>query len=117
MLWLRGFPLKYAYFPKEELVAEMQKVLLKNWVESMLINVPVLGIRFSISDASVIGSASLTVIAIWLFYTLRRENHAIGQLLHLAKDESQNTKAFVYHGVSATQVFATTSKYDEPLSI
>jgi len=103
-----------AFSQSDEVVAEMQRTLLRYWVESTFITIPLLGIRFSIADASVIGPLALTVLAIWLFYNFRRENHLIGQTLRDAVNEQQETHAFVYHGICSTQVFATLSHNDAP---
>jgi hypothetical protein len=110
--WLRHFAL--GAFADDPVVVELQKNLLRGWVESLFISVPLLGIRFTNSDASIIGSVALTIISIWLFYAMRRENHLIGQAIRDAADEPQEIKAFVYYGVSGTQVFATLSGNDAP---
>jgi hypothetical protein len=122
MSWLRGFPLSMRSFgmgppgvPADEVVAALQRSLMQQWVESQFITVPLLGLKFCVADASIVGSVALTVISIWLFYSLRRENHVTGQTFRDVADEGQELKAFVYHGVASTQVFATLSQNDEPM--
>ena len=95
--------------------ADLQKELLKTWVNSLFLNFPVLGVRFSIYDAWIIGSFALIVLAAWEFFALRRENDLIARLLQDASQQNQSTKCFVYHGILGTQLFATISDSSEPI--
>jgi hypothetical protein len=54
---------------------------LQDWAESRTVAISLLGIRVSIDDAPVLGTASLFVISLWLFLLMRRENHTVGFLL------------------------------------
>lgn len=55
---------------------------LKDWAASRTVQVSLLGIRVSVDDAAVLGSAVLLVLSLWLLLVVRRENHTIGSLLN-----------------------------------
>jgi hypothetical protein len=95
---------------------------LKDWASSRTVQVSLLGIRVSIDDAAVLGSAVLFVISLWLFLVARRENHTIGLLLrhtdtpHPTSDgqsndvDQVNTKTqrwLIFHTVLANSLFVT----------
>jgi len=54
---------------------------LKDWAASRIVHISLLGIRVSVDDAAVLGSAVLVVLSFWLVLVTRRENHTIGFLL------------------------------------
>jgi hypothetical protein len=108
-LWRNGFA-------TDAPTQELQKALLKGWVDSMFVNVPLIGLKFSIADGWIIGGAALLILAIWEFYALRRENHLIGWLLQDVQGENRRVRSFVFHGICGTQVFATLTENDEPIS-
>lgn len=54
---------------------------LKDWAQSRIVQISPLGIRVSIDDVAVLGSACLFVLSLWLVLVARRENHTIGLLL------------------------------------
>jgi hypothetical protein len=107
-LWDRGFATNAP-------TAVLQKSLLKGWVDSLFVSVPLLGLKFSIADAALLGSFTLLILAIWKFYVLRRENHLIGGLLHDARHETSRIRSYVFHGICGTQVFATLTNNDNPI--
>jgi len=109
-LWTHGFAKNNS--PTEEL----QKALLKGWVDSMFVNIPLFGIRFSTSDAWFLGTVALFIISMWEFYGSRRENHLIGDLLRDAACEDKWTRAFVFCGIWGKQVFATLTDNDLPIT-
>jgi hypothetical protein len=98
-----------------EVVKELKMNLLSNWVDQLFVNVPLFGLKFSVADASVIGAIALTIISIWFFYCLRRENHMIGVTLRLAQNESQDIKSYIYYGICGQQVFGTQTTNDDPI--
>jgi hypothetical protein len=53
----------------------------KDWAASRTIMISLLGIRVSVDDAAVLGTAVLFVFSLWLLLVARRENHTIGFLL------------------------------------
>lgn len=53
----------------------------RDWAASRTVLISLLGIRVSVDDAAVLGTAVLFVLSLWLFLVARRENHTIGFLL------------------------------------
>src|SRR5262245_14093092 len=49
-LWKSGFS-------TNEPTQELQKALLRGWVDSMFVNVPLIGLKFSIADGWILGGA------------------------------------------------------------
>jgi hypothetical protein len=86
-------------FDKNPVVRELQKELVKNWVDQQFVNVPLVGLKFAVADENMVGGIALIVISIWLFYCLRRENLMIGTLMRVAKDETPAIRAHVYTGL------------------
>ena len=95
---------------------ELQLSLIKGWVESMTVNVGLLGVKFSVVDASLIGVIALMIVSAWLFYSARRENHIIGKTCILAENSSAEIKEYVFYGLSFTQMFGSLSNNDSPIS-
>ena len=54
---------------------------LRDWAASRIIHISILGIRVSVDDAAVLGTAVLFVLSLWLLLVARRENRTIGSLL------------------------------------
>ena len=54
---------------------------LRDWAASRIVLISLLGIRVSVDDAAVLGSAVLLILSLWLMLLARRENHTIGFLL------------------------------------
>ena len=81
-----------------------------------MITVSLLGIHVGVSDMAVLGSLTLLVCSIWLFFTIRRHNHSVGNLLRDTKEIPQQARRFVFYGVSAALVFTTVTSYDEAIS-
>lgn len=107
-MWTSGFA-------TNEPTAELQRALLKAWVESLFVSVPLFGIRFSVNDIWILGTVALLILAIWEFYGARRENHLIGGLFRDAAGEDERTRAYVFYGVCGTQVFGTLTDDDAPI--
>ncbi len=96
-------------------IEELQRALLKEWVSSRVVSIPLLGIKAGISDGAVLGILGLAVTSIWLFYTIRSENHAIAILLRDTLKEPQETKRLIFHGIVARMVLTTISDNDSPI--
>lgn len=99
--WYRFFALKPAFnrcdgCPAGTTATEpttlAQEQLLKSWVESLIVTVSPLGMKFGVSDISFVGSTSLLILVTVVFYCARRENHTIAHLLIDSKDESQEIR-------------------------
>jgi hypothetical protein len=54
---------------------------LKDWAASRTVQISLLGIRVSVDDAAILGSAGLFVLSLWLLLLARQEYHIIGSLL------------------------------------
>ena len=79
-VWILG--LMDREFGKETKVADvLTDQALKDWAASRSVQVPLLGIRTSVDDAPVLGTATLLVLALWLLLLTRREHHTVGLLL------------------------------------
>lgn len=70
---------------------------LKDWAASRSVQVPLLGIRTSVDDAPVLGTATLLVLAFWLVLLTRRENHTVGLLLRDTDTEQAEDGALQLH--------------------
>jgi hypothetical protein len=62
----------------------------KDWAASRTVMISLLGIRVSVDDAPVLGTAVLFVLSLWLMLVARRENHTIGFLLRDTDDQSSD---------------------------
>jgi hypothetical protein len=65
----------------EKVARVLDEQALKDWAASRIVQISLLGIRVSIDDVAVLGSACLFVLSLWLVLVARRENHTIGSLL------------------------------------
>jgi hypothetical protein len=68
-------------FETKNLPSILTEQALKDWAESRIVQISPLGIRVSIDDVAILGSACLFVLSLWLVLVTRRENHTIGLLL------------------------------------
>lgn len=105
----------YALSYEVLLSRQAQLDALQEWIRNGVIQVPLLGVRMSISDAAVLGSLGLFIISIWFFFSLRRENHLIGSLLRETQDQGGETMEYVYHGIVSYLVFTVVTDSDAPL--
>ena len=113
--WYRHFPLRET-FPPNEVTKEAFKYVLQQFVEDRVVTVALLGIRVGVSDMAVLGSLTLLVCSIWLFFSIRRHNHSVGSLLRDTKSLSPIVRRLVYYGVSASLVFTTVTSVDAAIS-
>lgn len=101
-----------------EVTDHAQKELVSEWVKNQIISVGLLGIRVSVADLSVLGSLSLFIISVWLFFAIRRENRAIGTLLrdaYLSKDWNWDERYMIYQGIIHHLVFLDFGRGDQPI--
>ncbi len=94
---------------------------LRDWAASRSVQVPLLGIRTSVDDAPVLGTATLLVLAFWLVLLTRRENHTVGSLLRdtdtepIEDDEARGPRPsyssgqrwLIFHTIASNSVFIT----------
>lgn len=112
--WYRTFLFKDK-LADNEMTKEIQKSFVDEWVRSLKISIPVLGIQAGVGDAAVLGSLSLYITCIWLYFSMRRENHSIGLLLRDTKGCSPPTRSMVFHGIISFGIFTTVTEIDEPI--
>jgi hypothetical protein len=80
-----------------------------------VVSAPLLGIKFSAFDQSVIGSFALMVLAVWFFLAARRENHVIKTVKEMGDTtDDKDCVAFLLHGVQHAFVLQPRTKRDEP---
>jgi hypothetical protein len=98
----------------------------KDWATSRTIQIGLIGIRVSVDDAAVLGTAVLALQSFWLVLVTRRENHTIGFLLrdtdasaqelrrdavsgevHPRRKEIDDQRWLIFHAISANAVFET----------
>ena len=98
----------------------------KDWATSRTIQIGLIGIRVSVDDAAVLGTAVLSLQSFWLVLVTRRENHTIGFLLrdtdasvqelsvdaisgevHPRRKEINDQRWLIFHAISANAVFET----------
>lgn len=93
-----------------------QQRLVSEWVTNQVISIGLLGIRISVSDLSIIGSAGLFIITVWLFLSIRRENRAIGTLLkHAYRIKDWDVQYMVYQGIVHYLVLIDFGRGDKPI--
>jgi hypothetical protein len=114
----RSFPLNFGAFPTPETATTFsEKELLKQWVESLWITISPLGIKIGISDAAVLSSISLYIIVVWLFFAVRRQNRAVGNLLYDMRNVSQpELHDLVFHAIATSMLFISVSDNDRPFA-
>jgi hypothetical protein len=112
-------------FPKdirESYLKVAQEQMVKSWVESRMITVSPLGIRFGVGDIAIIGPPALFILAIVFWYCARRENHTIVRILRESKDDiysdredARKIRASIYHAVASHLVFMPVNEVSKPL--
>ena len=118
---------------KIEIVRYLREKLLGNWVESQFVSVPLLGVKVNVADAAFLGSIALFILTVWLFYSMRRQNHIIATSFRMAANyhhtagsnriPNPNSDAavkkfqpleYIYYAVTATSIFVTATENDNP---
>jgi hypothetical protein len=103
--------------PKEDGFNYNRKLLLSEWVKNSVVSVGLLGIRVATNDLAVIGGVALSIITIWFFFNVRRENREIWSLfrdLHYSKNLDWEIKYMAYQVVEQSMIFLETGKNDQP---
>jgi hypothetical protein len=111
--WERQWPFT-ASEPKNWGESQLIAQQIKSWVESQAVGISLLGLRVSVSDVAVLGSAALLVLAYYQCLCLRRENHEIGTLLRDTKAAPAAVQHLVFAGIRSSMIFNTTSSNDAP---
>lgn len=113
--WYRRFPMRES-FPNNPVTIEAFKKVLEQYVESRVINISLLGIHVAVSDLAILGSLALFMASLWLFFSIRRENHTIGSILVDTQNESPSIREWVFYGIAPFLVFTTVTRYDAAIS-
>jgi hypothetical protein len=113
--WDRRFPL-LENFPKNDVTKEVFKQLVRQYADSTAFNVPLLGIHVAVSDLAFLGSLALLILSVWFFFSIRRENHTIVDLLRDTEQAPPDIRWYVFHGIHSFLVFTTLAPGDSPNS-
>lgn len=116
--WNREFPLA----PNRALAEDTsptglaQRRLVSDWVDSTSMNINLLGIHVSASDATMLGGAALFFLTLWFYYSIRRENRVVGTLLRDTRDADVSIMDLVFSGVVSYMVFTAINPKKRPTS-
>jgi hypothetical protein len=113
--WNRDFALAPAFAGLSQPTGIAQRRLLDDWVSSTSMNVSLLGIHVSASDATILGGSALFFLTLWFFYCMRRENRLVGTLLRDTRDEDLPTMDLVYSGIVSYMVFTAVRPGKPPI--
>jgi hypothetical protein len=79
-----------------------------------VVSVPLIGIKFSISDITVMGAVGMTILAIWMFYATRRENHVVTKIIQeislALSNKNSNKASYLYDALGHNFLFLATAK-------
>lgn len=112
--WMRGMAelMEEDPVPREGRVVRDALVenVMRGWTDSISFEVPLIGVRFSASDAGITGGLILLVLSVWCFYAARRENHLI---FYLVRDAVRyrfptQVRRYLKNQLHATQLFSGT---------
>jgi hypothetical protein len=111
--WNRDFALAKAFSKPDTPTGIAQRRLLDDWVSSSSMNIPLLGIHVSASDATILGGVALFFLTLWLYYSVRRENRLVGTPLRDTRDEDLGVMDLAFSGIISYMVF-TAINPDKP---
>jgi hypothetical protein len=106
--------------PAENILHALQEAKIR---DLRMISIPVLGSKFYAADIGIIASLTMLVLAVWLFYSFRREQHSVGRLILEITDQKHpgstslriresflDEAQYALFALSTTFVFITTEK-------
>jgi hypothetical protein len=106
-----------------------KKEIATEWIKNQSVSIDILGITINANEFSIIGSVILTLISIWLFFCIRRENRAIVSLLRdvrkdvnrpsdtqIKGDENWDIANLAFYGIVHKLLFSHTGGTDRPMS-
>ena len=120
--WMKmyGDAAAWAYAERDKGRSEIKKKLheayIDKWVDSIYVDIPVLGVKVAGTDSSVVGAVAMSILSVWVFFSARRENH----LVHLVLSDARRaiadpaSKRRLLRGIVASQVLSPTSNDDTP---
>ncbi|MDQ1593283.1 MAG: hypothetical protein QOG71_3910 [Pyrinomonadaceae bacterium] len=86
--------------------------------ELSVVQVPLLGVKFSVYDLSVVGTAAMAVLSVWFFYAVRREHYVVATIKAEADEaiEQKDTDraVYLYYGIAHYFVYTTTTQQLTP---
>ena len=88
---------------------------IKSWVDTNGVNLALVGLRVSVSDAAVLGSGILLMLAFYLCMTARRENDEIGSTLVDVRNEPIEVRRLVFEQIRSSAIFTQTGDDDAPI--
>jgi len=95
---------------------QVQREIVSEWVKNQVISVGLLGIRVSVEDFSILGSMGLLITTLFMFYSIRNENIAMGNLLkHAFKFSDWDDRYLVYQGIVPHLVFLDLGDLHKPI--
>jgi hypothetical protein len=98
-------------------IQQNQENLLRWWVDSTFINIPVLGIRVHSADASLAGSVLITFFMLATLFAMRKQNHTIGQAVRrVARTLNLDQMRYAYYTLSNALIFTPMSNNDEAIA-
>src|SRR5438132_2893762 len=114
--WTREILLTLHSWTSDTVAAHAQQHLIEEWVNSQMIDIPVLGIHIGISDAAPVGGFGILILSIWFYFSTRRENRAIAELLIDTWRETDEVRSRIFHSIASYLVFLTIANTDDPIS-
>lgn len=95
-----------AWGSPRDLTSVLQEELLRQWVDSTYVNVPLTGVRISVNDADLLGSVTMAALSFCLFVALKRENRVVRQTLEATQALSVELQELIRETLLCTQVFS-----------
>ncbi|GAL83990.1 hypothetical protein MYP_1218 [Sporocytophaga myxococcoides] len=111
----RVFSWLHYFRENKNLVKDPQQESFQNIIYDKfeLIEIPVIGIQFSVSDIILVGMLGFVVIATWYYFSARRQHHVVSELLERSRNsDNLHIKRYLYFGIVNQSVFLTGSDVD-----
>lgn len=109
-------PEDVSFYENKNLIFEtLWEELVKEWVETQFISIPLLGIKLSTSDVMALMSFLFIIIMAWCYYCIRSENFAVGKVLISTQySKHLDVKRYVFYGICFNNIFFPTTTRDIP---
>jgi hypothetical protein len=101
-----------SHWGQEQLLTEQ----IRSWVETNTVNVALLGIRVSVSDAAVLGSIILFILSVYLCIALRRENHDVASLFRVVSSKGTALRHTVLLRAQSSTLLGPRNNNDAPFT-
>jgi len=87
----------------------------RNWVRSLWTPASTLGVNIGAADTSLVGSVILLILALWFYFSSRRENHTTARLLADTLDIRIATiRRAVFWAIADEHIFLSWVRNDRP---